>query len=89
MEKLNQLKNKCKGSVSLGLNPHKDYYESVEDYIPKGDIEDIPKDVLKEIVNTNTLVVLQFYLDSPVGSYTVYHYDIETAVEIALKLSYE
>jgi hypothetical protein len=84
MQKLNLLKNKCKASISLLINPHRDYYESVIDYI-NGDKEDIPNDVFSEMVKQDTVIHLQFYPDTPIGSYSVYHYDLEKAVDIALE----
>jgi hypothetical protein len=82
MEKLYQLAEKCKGSVSIEINPHKDYYQTIEEYINP---EDINSKVLKKIIDSNTLVELQFHPDSTVGFFIIYHYDLEVAIDTALK----
>ena len=33
---------------------------------------------------TNTVVSVQFYPDTPIGFYIVYHYDVEAAIKCAL-----
>ena len=90
MEKLQKLIEKCKGSVILYVNDHKNSYESVEELIDKLTCEGIPEkiheDIMKKMVETDTLIDLQFYPDTPIGSYTIYHYDLDMALDEALKI---
>jgi hypothetical protein len=89
MEKLKELISKCKAGFSLEINEHKNVYESVEDYLNESlcDFrEQIPNDIYKEIVRTDNLVHLQFYPNTPVGFYIVLHYDLDMAINEALKV---
>ena len=85
MEKeLLELINKCKGSVSIIINGHRDCYESVKDNINADLIEDIELDVLLKMQEMDTMVELQFYPKTPIGFYRIYHYDLSLAIKIAL-----
>ena len=89
MEKLNKLTQRCKCGVHLAVNLHRDYYETVEQHfksnpIDEKDLEDIDKDVYEKMKETNTIIELQYYPDTPIGFYKVYHYDLEMAIDEAL-----
>ena len=83
MEKFKELVSLCKASVSISVNTHKDYYESVGLYIDQ-DVKDIDSDIFNEMVKRDTIVIVQVYPNTPIGCYTIYHYDIDKAVDIAL-----
>lgn len=89
MEKLNKLIKCCKGSVNLDINSHKDSYETVEQYfknpILSEYLEDVENDVYLKMIELDTIIELIFYPDTPIGSYAIYHYDIEKAIDIAMK----
>lgn len=88
MEKLKQLIAKCKASVTVSVNPHKDVHESVAQYIGQcisdEDKEDIPADVFAEMIKQDTIVNVHFYPNTPVGFYSIYHFDVEKALDLAL-----
>jgi len=88
MKKLNELISKCKCSVNLDINSHKDYNETIEVYLNlpwlSEDTNDIDPEVLQKMIELNTIVELQFYPDTSVGFYKIYHYDVEMAIEEAL-----
>lgn len=89
MEKLKELISKCKAGFSLEINEHKNVYENVEEYLKTslmGFYEEIPKNIYEEIVRTDNLVHLQFYPNTPVGFNIVLHYDLDMAIDEALKL---
>lgn len=86
MEKLKELLSRCKSTVEIRYNPHKSYYDAIVEYIGDDDIKYVEKDVLDKMINQDTLVCIQFYPHSSVGFYTVYHYDIEQAIERALTI---
>ena len=91
MERLIYLSSKCKGGIILTIDGHKGCCTTIDKYIntpefcgcKDGDIEDWIKD---KIIELNTIVELQFYPDSPIGFYKIYHYDIEMAVDNAIKI---
>lgn len=84
MEKFKELVSLCKASVEISINAHKDYYESVEQYL-KEHIEDVEKEVFDEMVKRDVIVKIQAYPHTPIGFYIVYHYDIDKAIEIILE----
>lgn len=49
-------------------------------------IPNIPPDLLKAIVDTDTIVDLHFYPDTPIGSYRIIHHDLEAALDEALTI---
>lgn len=91
MNELKELLSKCKASVSINVNQHRDYYQSVKDYIEEQAqldedlIEEIGLDVYEEMQKTNTVIEIQAYPDTPIGSYRVMHYDIDKAIQIMLE----
>jgi len=90
MNKLKQLISKCNASVSITANPHRDYYQSVKDYIEELKltnedlINDIGLDVYEEMKKTDTIIEIYAYPDTPIGNYMIIHHDIEKAIDIIL-----
>jgi len=87
MNKLNELISKCKCSVSVEIDDHKDVYETVEDNILPYDLDsdDLNPDIYKEMKARDTIVRIQFYPDTPIGFYVIYHYDLDLALTEALE----
>ena len=86
MDKLKKLMGLCKCGVFLSVNEHRDYYETVEQRIAHNDgLDEIEADVLKKMIKTDTIIKLQFYPDTPIGFYVIYHYDLNIALDEALK----
>jgi ferritin-like protein len=77
--------SRCQCEVSVEINSHRNFCESVLDYLrgPDDSTDDIAPDVLNEMVARNSLVVVQFYPDTPIGFYAVRHYDLKAALQIA------
>jgi hypothetical protein len=88
IESLLELFNFCKCSVSIEHNPHKDYHESVEEYFIKNDNHHIEPAIFDKMVELNTIIVIQFYPDTAVGSYTIHHYDFKLAVAECMRILY-
>ena len=90
MEKLKELTNKCKCSVELSINNHKDCFETVEQYLSseyhQDFIKEQSKDIYDRMIELDIVIELQFYPDSPNGFYKLYHYDIDKIIETALSL---
>ena len=86
MEKLKEIINICKASVTISINDHKDLYTSVENYMKdeKATFE-ISERVLNEMVEKDTIVRIQCYPNTPVGFFVVFHHDIEAALESVYK----
>ncbi len=86
MNELIELFNKCKGSVTIEHNPHKDYYSTVVDYIRGDAKQEVDEVVLAKMIDLDTIIAITFYPDTPVGFYTVLHYDLNLAVKEALNI---
>lgn len=84
-EKIKWLFERCKASVSISLNNHRDYYQSIPEYlddqIENGEVE---KEVLDKMISQDTLICVQAYPDTPVGFYSEYHYDLDTALDLVI-----
>jgi hypothetical protein len=48
--------------------------------------EELSDDVRAGVIANDSTVELQFYPDTPIGSYTVIHYDVDEALRIALQI---
>lgn len=89
MEKFKELMSKCKCSVSIEVNGHRDYYDSVEKHMEDvnagSDTPVTTPEVLAEMIKRDTVVWVQAYPDTPIGFYVVYHYDIDLALDQMLE----
>lgn len=85
MNKLNELITLCKCGIYIRINAHKDSYQTIDNYFNSPsrieDKEDIETTVYDIMLKTNTIVEVQCYPDTPVGSYIIYHYDIDIAID--------
>lgn len=91
MEKLLDLISKCKGEVHILVNGHRSSYMTVREWWKEYSEYDrgvatLDKEILLEMVSRDSVVEVQFYPLTPIGSYTVYHYDLGTAIECALRI---
>jgi hypothetical protein len=84
MEKIKELQSLCKCSVSVIINQHKDYYDSVVEYFKDNDDDETEADVMQKMIETDTVVWVQAYPNTPVGFYSVYHYDLDAALDAVL-----
>lgn len=85
---LKQLLTRCKCGVYLTVNEYKDYHwtvqEGLDDIWSRESPPQITLEVWEEILKTGNLIELQFYPDTPIGSYTIVHHDLEQALRDAL-----
>ena len=80
---------RCKCGVFLTVNEHRDYYESakhrLDDYY--GSMKcpvDVPADMRQRMIETDTIIDLQFYPATPIGSYQILDCDLDSALNRAL-----
>lgn len=87
---MQSLASKCKFSVTVTINEHRDKNQTVEEYfndlvsINAVDMEDI-QEVMAEMITTNTVIDIHFYPTSSVGYYNVYHWDLAEGLKLALE----
>lgn len=89
MDKVKKLLDKCKFGVFLTVNEHRNYYQSVESRLKELSQLECPPEiddaVIKQMVDLDTIIELQFYPDTPIGSYTIYHWDLDAILDEALE----
>ncbi len=88
MDKLMELLGRCKCGVYLTVNEHRDYYQTAAQALVEADRFECPPqiapDVKAQMIETNTIVRLQFYPDTPIGFYSIWHHDLDAALDAAL-----
>lgn len=86
MDKLKELLTRCKYGVHLTVNEHRDSYEPLAKALEDLEAMEFPidPDVRQKMIETDTLIDLQFYPDTPTGFYVVQHYDLDAALDEAL-----
>ncbi len=87
--KIKQLIENTKCSITLEINQHRDIYESVEQYMQgyphESFIKDIEQEVYNKMVETDTIIELQVYPNTPISFYKIYGYDLDMVLDEALK----
>ena len=85
---LAELIDRCAGSVSININKHRDCYQSIDSYLDElveNDNASNLDDTLRHLmIDTNSVIELYFYPDSPIGFCSIVHYDLSKAVQLAL-----
>ena len=88
MDKLKELMSRCKCGVFLSVNEHRDYYQTaaarLEELAGYECPPEIEPEVRQKIIETDTIINLHFYPDTPIGFYSLYHYDLDAALDEAL-----
>ena len=89
MDKLKELLKCCKCGVFITGNEHRNYYITAETRLKElMEMECPPEltdDVRQKMIEMDTIINVQFYPNTPIGNYDIYHYDIDTALDEALK----
>lgn len=76
---------RCKGSVTVEVNPQRDVYETRERYLAAADHDMGPEEVA-QVMRGADLYALRFYPATPVGFYDVYGVTLEDVVLKALAI---
>lgn len=79
MDNFNELLLLCKCEVSITVNTHTSFYQTIKEYLRDQD-EEVDSDVLEVMIEKNSLVCVQAYPDTPIGFYVVYHHDVAEAI---------
>ena len=88
MDLLSEICKMAKCSVNVDVNRHRDYYESATYSINERaeHFADVDKSVMDMMVETDTIVEITVYPDTPIGSYTVLHYDLNEGLKEMLEI---
>jgi hypothetical protein len=87
-DKLKQLMEQTKCSITLEINCHKDCYDTAEEYLKgyphENYINDIEQEVYDKMIETDTIIELQVYPNTPNSFYKIYGYDLDMVLGEAL-----
>lgn len=84
MENIEKLLPKHKASLHITHNQHKSYYETIEEYLSSRDISDeewATPTSKSRAIEGDTLWELQWYEETPIGSYTIYGASLSEVIE--------
>lgn len=86
--KLQRIVDGCKTSVHVNVNDHRSVYATVQKWLEDigVDDEDVSPEVRAEMIRLDRTVQIFMYVNTPVGSYVIYHHDLELALDEALKV---
>lgn len=76
-----------KGSLTIEHNPHKDLYQAIREYIEDNDIApDFENpEAMEFAINTDSLWIMRWYPDTPVGFCRVAASSLEGVVRLAME----
>jgi hypothetical protein len=83
MSKLQELISLAKFGISIDIDRHKTLYINIKSYMT-GSI--VPDDVLKKIIESNTVVEILAYTTNVSFPYAIYHHDFEAAISEIIEL---
>lgn len=88
MDKLKKIISMCKAAVYFRLNEYKTNFKSALEEIEFNYEEycDTDEDVKKIMIEKNTIVSIQAYPYTPIGTFVIYHYDPESAITEMLNI---
>ena len=88
MDKLKQLMALCKCGVHLTVNDHRDVYRTAAEELDNLHScgFDVTPEIRAKIIETDTIIDLHFYPDTPIGFYKILHHDIDAALDEALAI---
>lgn len=91
MKKLRELISLCKCEVSITINQHKNSYTTAEQEMNEGickeDFAEIDPEIREVMIEKDKIICIQFYTNTPVGFYVVYHHNIDLAMDEAIHIA--
>lgn len=84
MSKLQELLSLCKCGISIDINSYRNSYESIQDTIKTIETrieEPLEPEIFSGMIETQNVIEIDCYPFTPISSITIYHYDIDLAIE--------
>lgn len=91
-DKILEILKSVKCGFSLEINRHKNFYLTVGKQFEEWKdtqssiYEEITSDMRQKMIELDTIIEIQFYMHTPVGFYSVFHYDLERALDECLEI---
>ena len=81
--KLKYIFDRCKASVEIEQNQHKDYYQSPQEWFNENSrlLDDMPSEVVSECIKRDNIITFQCYPDTPIGFHFIVDYDLERIID--------
>ncbi|QHT65498.1 hypothetical protein GXP67_01830 [Rhodocytophaga rosea] len=87
MDKLQKLFKLCKSGVFIEYNEHKLYNDTVAEFlIGQEERGFIDTDTWDKMIERDTIVGIEFFPEASSDAHTVYHYDLEKALDKCLEI---
>lgn len=93
MSQLNKIIERCKCGVYLNINTHKDVYQTTEEAIEEiqyrmvdSGCDPLDDYLVNRMIHHDIIINLQFYPNTPISSYGLYHYDLDEILDIAVDI---
>jgi len=88
-EKLRLLNSVCKCGLTVRFNENRNMYQSVDEYIQNNANVglEVDPEIAKKIIETDSIVELHFYPQTPVGFYHITHYNLDMAIDEAMEIN--
>ena len=87
-DKLTKLLSRCKCGVYLEVNTHRDVYKTATEALEE--LEEmgyaVEPEVRAKIIETDTLIDLHFYPETPIGFFKVLHHDLGAILDEAMEI---
>lgn len=89
-ERFTKLASLCKCSINIGVNNHRDSNDAASvhlDYYAASHNNGKPlasPDVIEGMIERDTIINVQCYPQTPIGFVSVYHYDLDAALDAAI-----
>ena len=86
MKNFDKLLEVCDGGVTIDINPHKGFYDSVSNFVQEVIENDLPKRIIKKMEEKDSTCIVTVVPSTESYYYEVfYHYDIDKAIEEAIE----
>lgn len=73
-------------SLSISINEHRGFYESVSYYLDRDPDARINLGTRNRMIETDTIIEIWCYPDTPIGNIKVYHHDLTAALTEMLRI---
>ncbi len=84
MERLKELMTLCAASVTVSVNEHKDYYESVRTHLAGCTYDRFTEEQIATMEAADTVISVQAYPHTPVGFVKEWGTDLDEVLEAVL-----
>lgn len=86
LDLIGRILSHTKISLSISINEHRSVYEPADHYLDNDPETTIDPDVRRTMIETDTIIEIWCYPNTPVGHHKVYHHDLTAALTEMLRI---